>query len=199
MVGEQRLELVDHVATVGLESVGRVVVPVVEQDPDPRVDDPVEDELQPWVVVRAAALAETRAEGAVVSLLEHAVVEDQVLGRVREIGHHDRHGIPGVAIKPCPDRVSEAQRQVGAEADYVRVRLGDSPHDVSGPVTAGIVYDEDLVVDLSALELSDRARDGLPDRVGLVVGRNNDGKLHLAATHSSAFCSWISRRTSSMS
>ena len=48
-----------------------------------------------------------------------------------------------------------------------------------------------------ALELRDGGLDGLADGLRLVVRRDQDRQLHRAASHSSAFWSWISCRTSS--
>src|SRR3954468_23503064 len=55
VVGEQRLDVLDHFAPVGLERVGRVVVAVPEEHADAGVDDPVDDELEPRVVHDLAA------------------------------------------------------------------------------------------------------------------------------------------------
>src|SRR5215213_1149899 len=49
VVGEQGLDRVDHLPLVGLEGIGRVVVAVAEEHPDPPVDHPVEDQLEPRV------------------------------------------------------------------------------------------------------------------------------------------------------
>ena len=46
MVREQRLDVVDDLAAVGLEGVGRVVVAVPEQRPDAPVDERLIDQLQ---------------------------------------------------------------------------------------------------------------------------------------------------------
>src|SRR5437764_4412531 len=69
VVGQQWLELIDHVPAVRFEGVGCVVVAVLEEDPDDRVGDPVEDQLHPWVPVHLAALSKASAECAVVALL----------------------------------------------------------------------------------------------------------------------------------
>src|SRR5207244_261538 len=62
MVGEQRLNLIDDVPPIRLTRVGGVVVAVLKEDADPRIDDPIDDQLHPWVIDRAAALSESSAE-----------------------------------------------------------------------------------------------------------------------------------------
>ena len=47
VVGEQRLDVVDDLAAVGLEGVRRVVVAVTEEEPDAEVHEAVERQLEP--------------------------------------------------------------------------------------------------------------------------------------------------------
>ena len=90
MLGEQRLNRLDHLAPVGLEGVRGVVVAVAEEDPDEPVGEPVDGQLQSRVVVNLGARHEARAEGAVPAVLEQAVVADEVVGIIGGVGHDDR-------------------------------------------------------------------------------------------------------------
>ena len=80
VVGEQRLNLIDDVAPVGLERIRGVVISMLEEQPDTNVDNAVEDEFQAWIVDCLATATEARAERAVISVLEDAVIEDEILG-----------------------------------------------------------------------------------------------------------------------
>src|SRR4051812_11060236 len=70
---QQRPDVVDDLALVGLEGVGGVVVAVAEQQPDAQVDQPVERQLEGRVVVDLRAGHEPRPEGAVKALLQQSV------------------------------------------------------------------------------------------------------------------------------
>ena len=58
VIGEERLHRVDHFAAIRLESVRRVVVAVAEEQADEAVRQPVDDELDAWIVVDGAAAHE---------------------------------------------------------------------------------------------------------------------------------------------
>ena len=64
---------------------------------------------------------EARAERAVVALLEQLVVEDEVGGVVRAVGHHDRHGVALEGLEPGAHREPEAVAEVRAQAAHARV------------------------------------------------------------------------------
>jgi hypothetical protein len=54
-VREQRAQALDHLAPVGLERVGGVVVPVAEERADAEVDDPVRQQLEQRAFARTVA------------------------------------------------------------------------------------------------------------------------------------------------
>ena len=76
IVGEDRLDALDRLAPVGLEGVRRVIVAMAEEEPDPGVDDPVEDELAGRIVLNGSTGDESRSERTVVSVFEQIPVCD---------------------------------------------------------------------------------------------------------------------------
>src|SRR5947209_1220090 len=144
---EQRLNLVYDVSAVGLESVGRVVVAVLKQDADASVDNTIKNQLQPGVTICATAVAKPGAKGAVVTLLEHPVVKDEVPGRIRHVRHHDRDCVSGVNLETGPNRVPESRGEVRPYAPHIRIALAQAADRGAGPIATRVVDHDDFVVD----------------------------------------------------
>jgi hypothetical protein len=178
VLGEERLDRLDHLAPVGLEGVGGVVVAVAEEEADELVGEAVEDVLEARVVVDAGAGHEAGAEGAVPALFQQPVVADEVVGIVGGVGHHDRDGVPLEDVESGPDRVAEAAFEVGTVDADARVALADRGDDGFGRVFRVVVDDDHLVVDRFAFQRRDHSFDGPPDRALLVLGRNHHRELH---------------------
>ena len=178
VVGEQRLDGLDHLAAVGLEGVRRVVEAMAEQDADEPVREPVQHQLGQRVVDHRRLGQEARAEDAVVALLEQAVVAHQVVRVVGAVGHHQRHRVALEAVEARADREPEPARVVRAQAPDLRVLGGDRVDDRDRAVHARVVDHEDLVLDAGRVERPDRVQDRLLDRPGLVVGGHDDRELH---------------------
>ena len=82
------------------ESVRRVVVAVAEEQADEAVRQPVDDELDAWIVVDGAAAHEARPESAVVTLLEQLEIPHEVGRVVRGVGHDDGDGVALELVEP---------------------------------------------------------------------------------------------------
>jgi hypothetical protein len=184
-----------------LERVRRVVVAVAEQRADGGVDDPVDRELQPRVVLGAAAADEARAERALVAGLEQAVVGDEVEGVVGAVRHDDGHRVAGVGVQARPDREAEPVGVRRAQAAHGGMALGDPGHDGRRAIPGAVVDDDDLVLDLVLLEDGGELLEGPGDRVLLVVGGDDDRQPHRAApaVHCSTLAAWMSSSTPRMS
>ena len=134
--------------------------PLPEEDADPPVDDAIEDELEPRIVVHRRAADEPRAERAVVSFLDDREVADEIARVVGAVGHHDRDD---VALEEI-----EAGAHGEPEAGWV-VRAGGSGHAGSRRVRARTTsavasvlassMTSDLVVDAASLERRGDATD----------------------------------------
>src|SRR5215212_2508112 len=78
VVRQQRLDVVDDLATVRLECIRRVVVAVPEEHADAEVHHAVDDQLQLRVVAHGRTGYETRPKRAVVSALEDLVIDQEI-------------------------------------------------------------------------------------------------------------------------
>jgi hypothetical protein len=75
------------------------------------------------------------------------------------------------------------------DAANPRILLGDPFDDLARPVGAGVVDDDQFVVDLLAFERRSECGERGPDAVDLVVGRDNCRELQETTVQSSAFAS----------
>ena len=148
-----------------------------EGEPNPRVDDAVDRELQPWVVVRAPTGDEARAKRAVVAGPQQPVVGDEIVRAIGPVGHHDRYGVAGVLLEAGSDGEAKAVAVRRANAPYARVGRGQACDRTDGVVDAAVVHNQDLVVDRLAYQGIGDADDGVADRRLLVVRRDDDREL----------------------
>jgi len=143
---------------------------------------------------------EARAERTVETLLEEAVVGDDIARIIRPVSHHDGHGISLEHVEARsdghPEAVAVARRPMQSHGRQAGAEALDR---AGGPVAGGIVDNDDLVVDVRPIQRGHHALDRLLDGALFVVGGYDDRELHGAgAIHRSTFASWISCSTSSI-
>ena len=129
VVREQRLDGLDDVSAVGLERVRRVVVAMAEEGPDEPVGEAVEDELRPRIIDHPRAANESRAERAVIPLLEQAVVRHEVGRIVGAVRHHHGHRAPLEEGEPRADGEPEAAGVAVRVAAHAGIRRRRGRHD----------------------------------------------------------------------
>jgi hypothetical protein len=89
---------------------------------------------------------------------------DQVLGVVGGVGHDDRHGVALEDVEAGPDRHPESLFIVGGMAPHPWVGGRDRLDGGGRAVLAAVVDDDDLVIDLLALERGGDAYVNLRER-----------------------------------
>ena len=173
-----RPAIADHGGPVGLECVGQVVEAGPEHDLDAAVHDPVAEELEPGIVLDLAPPDEARAEDAIVSLADLAVVGDDVLGRVREVRHVDDDDVAPDGLEPRADRAAEAARRDPRHQPDRRILGHLGPHELLGAVPAVVVDDDHLVGDVILVaQRGPELLDALDDILLFVIGGDDDGEL----------------------
>ena len=82
VLAQDRLDALDHFATIDFECIGHVVVSHPENSSNEPVGQAVQNQLVPGIVNRFATLGEPRTENAVVAFLQFAISGHQIVGVV---------------------------------------------------------------------------------------------------------------------
>src|SRR5579863_7481041 len=165
----QRLHALEGRTPVALEGVGYIVEPEPEQYPDKPVGHTVNGQLMHRVVQNLAALNESRAKCAIVSLLDLPVVPNQILGAVGAIRHHHGYSVASSLRQPGPHSQPEAMRTLVSYQSQTRIaprRLQDTGRCL---VRAAIIHHYDLKRNLTAVQSLRYGADGLLDGAFLVT------------------------------
>ena len=182
VVGEQRLDRLDHLAPVGLEGVRGVVEAVAEEHPDEPVGEPVEHQLHPRVVVdrgrrgRSASRRRSRSPArAARGSGRGRAGSSEPSAIITATASPSKRSSPERTVNPKPRGWCERrQRTCGCSAAIASTRpavpstLASSTTRISCSIPA-------------ASSAVDRLPQRLRDRARLVVGGDHDGELHRAA------------------
>lgn len=171
---ENGAHTIDHRSSVCLESVCRVVQPMLEEDTNESVGESIQDELRKRIVDHAASADEAASEDAIVTRLKLLPVTHHVPAVIRVISHHDHDGVTGHGIQSPDDRPPKS----------VRGRVPDRPkswnicplllEDLPGPIDAVVVYRHDLMADGVLCHLAVKLANGRRDAAVFVTSRYDD-------------------------
>src|SRR5579871_3406455 len=144
MRGDQRLDPLNHFATVTLECIGDVVVTESEYHADEVIDDAIENQFVLRIIDDAAAAHKTGSEYTFKAFLKFAVVADQVERAIGTVGHHDSHRISSEVFQTETNGHSKTvAARISKQAD-LRI-AGGKFHDAGGRgVVAAIIHHDYL-------------------------------------------------------
>src|SRR5258708_7479668 len=106
----ERAAPLDDLASVGLKSVRRIVQLDPENPFEKRVRQPINQQLDPWIINEPRSFHETAAEYTVPSAIHLLPVQDHVPAIVRLVCHHDNCRVPAHLIQTTNDRSPETVR-----------------------------------------------------------------------------------------
>src|SRR5262249_7755280 len=111
------------------------------------------------------------------------MILDEVVWRVRPIGHHDGDRVAGESLEAVANREPETTWILRFHVTDSGIALGQVSHLPGRVAGAVVVHDQALEVDALAIEGRRGRRKVGRDRTCLVVGRYDDRQLQAATDH----------------
>jgi hypothetical protein len=130
------------------------------------------------IIDHLAAGHEARAEGALISIEQLAVILDHVLRVVRSVGHDQAERVARVGVDACVNGLTEAAPPLVFDTAHGWILLRQLLEHFGRAVGAVVVHDQDLVRDVFAIQRVDERMDRRGDTALFIVSGNDDGELH---------------------
>src|SRR5436189_5146143 len=109
---KKRLEPLDRLPSIELKCICRVIVGHSYRKAYNKVGNPVNDLFYKWIVDCLAPFGKPGAKNTIVPFLKFMVKLHKVIGRVRQVCHHQRNTISSESLKTISNRIAEAVRRL---------------------------------------------------------------------------------------
>src|ERR1051326_5001899 len=177
MGGDQRLAAIDHFATIRFEGVRGVVELDPKEDLEEKICEPVQEQLDLWIIDHPAAFNKAAAKHAVVTFIELVPVAHDVTAVVGFISHHDDNGVAFDRREAAADGAPETIRsRVMNWRERGNSRL-KTLENLPGAIRAAVVHHDNLVRYLAQPQLDVEMFHRSRDATFLVAGWDDHRKM----------------------
>jgi len=172
------LHAFDYRAAEALEAIREVGVVAADQPGDQPVAGAVQQALEAGIADHLRARAEAHAEGAVVAFKDLAEIGHDIARCVGPVGHCHHNGSAAKMCQPMAHRTTIAVRARVVHMAQMREGGFEFDQHCLGRIAAGVVDDQDFVIEFLPVERGGQRAHRVGDYRRLVVGRHYDRQHH---------------------